>query len=99
MTAVMLRRSFEMKKSSHWRWGLLLVLWALVAACSGPASTTDQGKTSSGNGSTSNYKLTMVPLVSNVEGVAAHRDGKMSDAWGLEFGHKGRIWVNNASGY
>lgn len=92
-----------MLKKSRWTWGLFLLLWALVAACSGPATSTDQGNTTNTStdttAGTTSYKMKIVPLVSNVEGVAAHRDGKMSDAWGLEFGHSGRIWVNNATGY
>ena len=98
-----------MKKSFRWSWCLVLALWLLVAACNGPttSSTNQQSATSSQSGNTtstdansnSQFKLKVVPLVSNVPGVAAHRDGKMADAWGLEFGHKGRIWVNNSTGY
>jgi uncharacterized protein (TIGR03118 family) len=88
-----------MRTRSRWTsWGLLLVLWTLVAACSGPTSSNTTNTTTETDNA-GNYKLSMVPLVSNVEDVAPNRDGKMSDAWGLEFGHKGRIWVNNASGY
>ena len=90
----------ETRKGFRWGWSLLLLLGALVAACGGSAptsTTTSQSQSTSTSGG--NYKLNMVPLVSNVEGVAAHRDGKMVDAWGLEFGHKGRIWVNNSNGY
>jgi uncharacterized protein (TIGR03118 family) len=38
-------------------------------------------------------------LVSNVKDVAPTVDDQLVDAWGLEFGHSGRIWLNNNTGY
>jgi hypothetical protein len=66
-----------------------------VIGCGGSPAT-NSSSTSTNN---KQFVLNIVPLVSNVEGAAAHRDGKLTDAWGLEFGHTGRIWVNNSSGY
>src|SRR5690242_4580873 len=65
------------------------------------ATSTNQTSSASSQSQTGNtqFALNMVALVSNVDAVAAHRDGKMTDAWGMEFGDPGRVWVNNSSGY
>lgn len=44
-------------------------------------------------------RLKQVNVVSSLKGYAPITDDKLTDAWGLEFGHAGRIWVNNSSGY
>lgn len=75
---------------------VLNVVW--MAGCNGPATTASQ-QMAQGSGGKSPFMLTTVPLVSNVPDVATHRDSKMADAWGLEFGHTDRIWVNNSTGY
>ena len=40
-----------------------------------------------------------INLVSSVDGIAPNSDDKLTDAWGLEFGDPGRVWVNANSGY
>jgi len=40
-----------------------------------------------------------IDLVSSVEGIAPKVDTSLTDAWGLEFGDPGRVWVNANSGY
>ncbi len=40
-----------------------------------------------------------INLVSSVDGVAPNLDATLTDAWGLEFGDPGRIWVNANSGF
>ncbi len=81
----------------HWALGLCLLVGFLFTACGGGSQTTTGQATA--QQSTKNFPFVTAPLVSNVPGVAAYRDGKLVDAWGLEFGHKGRIWVNNSNGY
>lgn len=81
---------------------LLMTGTALLTGCGGPSTTTaDQTSSASSQGDIGNtrFALNMVALVSNVDAVATHRDGKMTDAWGMEFGDPGRVWVNNSSGY
>lgn len=52
-----------------------------------------------GNAGRKDLVLDEVNLVSSVKDVAPILDDKLTDAWGLEFGHSGRIWINNNSGY
>lgn len=66
-------------------------IMALTLACS---------KGSDGVESTSPSKVNVVNLVSTDPAIRAdHYEPKLVDAWGLEFGHAGRIWVNASSGY
>lgn len=45
------------------------------------------------------FNLEQINLTSSVPGIAPHTDANLTDAWGLEFGDPGRIWVNAQSGY
>ncbi len=81
---------------------LLMTGTALLTGCGGSlATSTNQTSSASSQSDTGNtqFALNMVALVSNVDAVAAQHDEKMTDAWGLEFGDPGRVWVNNSSGY
>jgi iron(III) transport system substrate-binding protein len=40
-----------------------------------------------------------INLTSSVAGVAPNLDANLQDAWGLEFGDPGRIWVNTNTGF
>ncbi len=78
-----------------WFIPILATLFGLViAGCGEPPSSSQQG---------TSLVLNAVPLVSNVKDYAAKygakTDDKLVDAWGLEFGHTGRIWVNNNTGF
>jgi uncharacterized protein (TIGR03118 family) len=79
-----------MKIHSRPFWFIPILFGLVIAGCGEPPSSTQQGK---------HLALNAVPLVSNVKDYAtksgAKTDEKLVDAWGLEFGHTGRIWVNN----
>lgn len=49
--------------------------------------------------SSKSLRLQQINLVSSVQDYAPVTDEKMTDAWGLEFGHKGRVWLSNSSGF
>jgi uncharacterized protein (TIGR03118 family) len=44
-------------------------------------------------------RLKQIDLVSSVPNYTHTTDDKLTDAWGLEFGHTGRVWLNNSSGF
>ncbi len=51
------------------------------------------------NASPMEFKMKEVNLVSSVKNYAPITDNKLTDAWGLEFGDPGRLWINTNSGY
>jgi uncharacterized protein (TIGR03118 family) len=72
--------------------GAVTAAMMLFLACS--------GGNHEGADAASPNRVSVVNLISSEPSVlAAHYEPKLVDAWGLEFGHKGRIWVNNATGY
>ena len=104
-----------MKRQVRMSWGILIILWLLMAGCSTsldmaptaksapqkPAQTKPTQKPVQKEEMAANAQLVLkeVNLVSNVKGIAATTDDKLVDSWGLEFGHTGRIWLNNNTGY
>lgn len=47
----------------------------------------------------SHARLEQINLVSSVPSFAPTTDEKLTDAWGLEFGHTGRVWLTGSSGF
>jgi uncharacterized protein (TIGR03118 family) len=45
------------------------------------------------------FRVKEIDLVSSVQGYTAITDSKLTDAWGLEFGDPGRVWINGNSGF
>ncbi len=75
-----------MKNSS-----VVVALAALAFTACNPQVSHDQ--------SVKMFTLKQVDLTSSFQGAAPVFDEKMTDAWGLEFGHTGRVWVNGSSGF
>lgn len=50
-------------------------------------------------GVTDQFQMKEIDLVSSVPNYAPITDSKLTDAWGLEFGDPGRVWINANSGY
>lgn len=49
--------------------------------------------------SSSQFRVKEINLVSSVPNYASITDNLLTDAWGLEFGDPGRVWINTNSGY
>ncbi len=87
------------KTHYQWKWSLLLLIAILLAGCDGATNSSNTSTSAQQPAGTATFAMSATYLVSNVDGVAKNTDGKMADAWGLEFGDPGRIWVNNSDGY
>jgi uncharacterized protein (TIGR03118 family) len=77
----------------------VVALFVLEVAGPGPVSGSSCTIASGCEPQPTLLEFQQVNLTSSVPGVAAHTDAKLIDAWGLEFGDPGRIWVNAQSGY